>query len=524
MSVLYQLEELSNEIKKELCRELTLIPVDPYIENMKKWGKFKNIQNIPPQIPIQLFKVDPVEKTVRFPFFTIMEKVGEKPNRDREFPKLKQKGLPKFHAELRDYQEEAAQEAYEQLKKFATTTLNFQPGWGKTILGAWLAGKCNGPTFVLTHRLEIAEAWVKTFKLCFPQYSKSIWLVGENEFEQGITLPRKCKNESSSSKVPDGNTSNCGKCKECLKEDIYVPCFTICMYLRIEKVPSFILDSITTLIVDEAHLFCTYDKVGCLLATRPKFIIIETATLNRSNMMHSMMYKLAGEHNVTRAANKPFRIYKILTGIKVQTTQGARGIDFGNFTKSLVKHNERNEMILDCIKCNPHRKIMILTRQKDHVEILKSLLEENDIEVDTLYGSKKGYIDSHVLIGTIPKMGVGFDEKNACISFGGRESDLLLLVTSIAQIELFQQVVGRIMRSKDPAVFYFIDDMAITKKHFKNVEQTILDTKGLILETEYNENEMFIPDCEFDKEGNCIIVETRNPSKKPKLKLKIKIK
>ena len=158
MSVIYSLDELTDDMKKELCKELTLIPVDPYVENLKKWGRLQS-KNIIPKIPICLFEVDIDKQTVRFPFFTIKTRIEEKPNRDREFPKLRQKGLPIFHAELRDYQREAAKEALQQLKEHATTTLGFPPSWGKTILGAWLIGKCNGPGLVLTHRMEIAKAW-----------------------------------------------------------------------------------------------------------------------------------------------------------------------------------------------------------------------------------------------------------------------------------------------------------------------------------------------------------------------------
>ena len=340
--------------------------------------------------------------------------------------------------------------------------------------------------------------------------------MGENDFEQGVLLPKKCKN-------PIDDTA-CGECKNCLKDDIYIPCFTICMYKRIDKVPQYIRDAIVVKIIDEAHLFCTEDKVHCLLATRPKFIIIETATSVRPDNMHIMMHKLAGEHSIFREPIKPYRLYKILTKIQVDVIQGARGPDFGDFTSKLVNHKERNELIVNCIKSNPHRKIMILTRIKIHVEILKKLLIENDIEVDTLYGSKKSYKDSHVLIGTIPKMGVGFDEKNACSeeSYKGRESDLLILVTTIAQIQLFIQVMGRIMRSNDPAIFYFIDDTNITKKHFKTVKETIINTKGLIYEINPKNDDLSIPDCEYNSDSECIVVKTRNPVKKKKMILNVK--
>jgi hypothetical protein len=42
-------------------------------------------------------------------------------------------------------------------------------------------------------------------------------------------------------------------------------------------------------------------------------------------------------------------------------------------------------------------------------------------------GQKKGYNDSHVLVGTVSKMGVGFDEANVCENFQGVKSDTLVL-------------------------------------------------------------------------------------------------
>ena len=519
MSVIYSLDELSDEMKKELCKELTLIPVDPYVEKMKTYGRHKEIQNLPAKIPLILFKVDKEKRTVKFPFFTIKEKSGVKPNRDREFPRLKKEGLPVFKAELRDYQQDAAQEAFLQLKEHATTTLGFPPGWGKTILGAWLAGKCNGPCLVLVHRMQIAEAWVKTFQTCFPQYAKSILLVGESDFQQGIKLPNKCKNSENLFKKDetgkivsiDSNTFKCGTCKNCKKEDVFVPCFTICMYQRLKNVPEHIKNAIKVLIIDEAHLFCTHDKIEPILETQPQFIIIETATLNRPDNMHIMMHKFAGEHCVKREPTKPFRLYKVLTGIKFETVQGKRGIDFNLFTQELINNDNRNQIILNLIKSNEHRKIICLGRQKSHVLLLKDLLDVNNIECDTLFGNKKTYNDSHVLLGTIPKMGVGFDEANIIKNLT-RVSDLLILLTSIAQIELFQQVIGRVMRSKDPAILYLIDDMSISKRHYKNVEETIYNSKGLIFEIDIEDEDadLFIPDCEYNKKGECVVVKNRN--------------
>ncbi len=531
MSVVFNIDEIDTETKRELCKELTLIPIDQYQESMKKWRKPAQRNYSAPAVPVLMFDVDIENRTVKFPFYVAMERMGVKPNRHKEFPKVTKKGKLDFKAELREYQVEPAAEALEQLKEHCTTTIGLPPGWGKTIVGAYLAGKANGPIIVFAHRMKICEAWEKTFQLCYPQYAKSIWIVGKNDWEQGVPIPKNCTNQDGE-KCCDSDLDEEDWCKDCKAEDKYVPIFTICMDTRIDKVPQYIKDAICVTIIDEAHLFCTPSRVKCVLATQPKFVIAESATLYRKNRMEKMIQKVVGEHGVFEINNKPYRLFIIDTKVEVDIVKGKRGTDFTDLTKKLVHHEDRNHIILNCIKCNMHRKIMILCRQKDHVEILFKLLQDNDIEVSTLYGSQEEYKDSHVLIGTIPKMGTGFDEKNACSDFKGRESDLLFLVTSIAiseidgseigDVSLFEQCKGRGMRSSDPAIFYFRDNLDIVKRHIRCVLDWVEMTKGTVIKLPYKEDEMFIPDVEYDSDNEMTEVETRNPYKK-KSKITIKI-
>jgi len=503
MAVVFSLDEIDTEVKKDIQKELTLIPVDPYEKKRGAWGRKPAYSA--PQISVQMYLVDIETRTVRIPFHVAMQRMGEKPNRHKKYPKLSKKGPPKFCAQLRDYQIPIVDEALQQMKDNCTTTLGLPPASGKTIMGACLAGKANGVIMVLVHRKKIGLAWVKTFQTCFPSLAKMIWFIGEFEAEEGIVANKIC--------IKD-NDNPCEECKGCLEEDYIIPAIIICMDGRINQIPHRVRQSVKTLIVDEAHLFCTPGRVECLLCTEPQFIIAESATLNRANGMASMIKSMVGEEGVFRIPDKPHRVYRIKTGIKVELVKGKRGTDFTDLTKKLLQHGERNLMVLNCVLCNPHRKIIIMVRYNEHIPILVMLLKEVGIEAATLYGNKEEYSDSHVLIGNIPKMGVGFDEANSCSDFQGRPSDLMILLTSLADQDLYEQVKGRVMRSDDPVLFYFEDKLSIVKKHIDNRVEWIEQTKGTVIDFPYEEGSMGIANMKYNKNGNGVEVPIVKKKKK----------
>ena len=140
-------------------------------------------------------------------------------------------------------------------------------------------------------------------------------------------------------------------------------------------------------------------------------------------------------------------------------------------------------MICKIIINNPHRKFIALQRVTAGIESLVEKLRSLGIESDSLYGNKKSYKNSRVLVGTIPKMGTGFDEENACDDFylNPEKSNTLIFINSVKKESLFEQVRGRVMRSDNPHVIWLMDDNTSILRHFNGLKNWISKTNGNIV-------------------------------------------
>ena len=380
-----------------------------------------------------------------------------------------------FTGSLRDYQISVEQEAYEQLQKYGTSTLGLHPGFGKTILGASLASKLKLLTVILVHREILTTQWKKTFT---DVTNSNVWIVGE--------------------KYPP------------VEYDVI-----ICMDTRWQQISNDIRDNVGFLIIDEAHAFCTPSHVFCLLSFHPKFILVETGTLERDDNMHNMIYSICGSHGIYRQSTKPFNVMKIITNTKpIRKFNRMGNVDWISLVQNTLMDERRNDIILNIISKNLSRKILILTSLKDHATLLYDGMISRKVSCDFLCGTKKGYIDSNVLIGTTSKIGTGFDPATSCPTYQGTPFDLLLLVCSIKKYSMLVQNIGRVFRSDFPTVMHFVDDDDIYKGHWYKARKWYLARGGTI--TDHNIKNDEVPTTE----QNCTI-QQKNWAQSKALQMKI---
>jgi superfamily II DNA or RNA helicase len=333
-----------------------------------------------------------------------------------------------FKGTLYDYQSEIVEKAKDSLRRTGSTILAIYTGGGKTVIASYLACCDPGLTLVLCESTTLLTQWDKTFK---ENTDAKVWIVGEDIPQQANVI--------------------------------------ICMDTRFEKLPVEYRILIKTLIIDEAHCFPTPTRYPCFLGLEPKYVIAATATPHRDDGLFQAIEAVCGTDKILKISTKPFNAMKYETGIDVPIILNKQGTpDWAKLVKALCENPDRNKLILDTVVMNLNQgsKILILTWREDHTRYLEKQLASMSVSVDRMSGNKRNYNDSRVLVGTISKIGKGFDEKSACADFNGIRLDLLLLVGSMRSIELLEQVAGRVFRAQFPSIIHFCDNNKISKSHW----------------------------------------------------------
>ena len=453
-----------------------LLTVTEEKRNSKKFGKGnkKFGGNAAPKT-VQMFKLDEDKKWIYLPFRFVRSYFSDEKYQERYGQYLKRREYPKlfpdgkegmFKGSLRPYQVPVYEEAVKYIKKERTVTLALYPSFGKTFMGALLTWKYNYWTLILVHRETIADAWVATFHEWTNIPKEQIIMVND----KAVRVPKK---GSGKSPIENGRVF-------------------ICMYKRAMKIPKKIRKKIGFLIIDEAHTFCTADKVESLLCVRPDKILIETATPDRSDGMETCMHLLGGSHCIEVTNEKPFKFYFIQTGIDFNPDPNKVWTDL---LKLQMESDERNDIIYRIAKRHAHIKQMFIASRKEHCKMIKKELESEGHECAELYGTIKKCDTKQFLVGTSSKMGTGFDEKNACKNFKGAASQLVWLLHSFAEIEPWIQTVGRGMRHPKPKFIMLVDNTSITKRHIRESKKWVERFNGEVVNISVKKiDEFVIPD------------------------------
>lgn len=351
-----------------------------------------------------------------------------------------------FVGTFRDYQVDIIAELLEQLEQHSTTTLGLPPGWGKTMGSLYLGWKLGLRICIIIPLGQVLKGWKNTCETFTPFFK--VWVVGEGDCPDDVDI-------------------------------------ILCMSERFHHIPTIIKNSIGTLILDEVHMLCTETRVdNIFLNVYPRYLIGISATIEKQNGFHRICHLMAGEHGVFRVSKVPYNIFIVKTNIAGEEEHGKNGLISSKLKSNLVSNKTRQDMVLNILMNNcEYHKIMCLQMVKTNIDEFAGRVRECGITCDTLFGSKKGFKNSQVLIGTQQKFGTGTDEATACTNFyvNPIKSDCIIFLNTTPNKDIYEQTRGRVMRSENPCVIFMLDENASSKRHLKALMPWFKETNGTVI-------------------------------------------
>ncbi len=369
------------------------------------------------------------EDNSRVPFYYALQK-GLKPPCNLPSVQFSFKGT------LRPEQISIVERSFELLRLNHTLLLSTHVGFGKTILAIYIMTQLRMKTFIIVNRIVLMQQWYASIK----SFSDARVCI----LEAGIEF------DSDEFDVFIINIVNVPKLDTCLFD-------------------------IGTLILDEAHLILSNKMCNNLLYFTPRYTIGLTATPYRTDGSNKLFELFLGSEKIFKPLLRTHIVYKILTGFKPVIQTRAGKVNWDSVLSQQAESIERNELIVNLVSARPDKVFMILCKRVSQIKLLRDLFRARNIEVEAVYGTERIDVSNQerrVLIGTVQKLGVGFDDKRI---------NSLILACDLQ--EYFIQYLGRVFRDPnvEPEIFDLVDDEFILKKHWKARADVYESAGGKIL-------------------------------------------
>lgn len=412
MSTSVSIDDLSQDQKDNILEILE-------ISSESTYGKAKS------------FEIYQIEgRTIHLPFSYATNLLGEKPNRDIEYEKIKLE----HRGGLREEQKKVKAEALQSLNERGTCFIKARCGFGKTFWSIYMTHKIGLKTCVFTHRTLITDMWLEEFK----------------RFTNANIKVAKSK------EIYDENV------------DIYIVSIMIAHKLGREFLHHFGL-----VICDEAHSLCAAKSSQVLLYTKPKYLIGLSATPDETDMTSTIINHYFSHHRIKRSLFVKHLVYRMNTNFVPEFEKDYRGkLVWGSVLKSQCESEERNNIILKLCAYFSDRTILVLCKRKVQATYLLEKLKEDNESVDILIANQRSFeYTARILVSTYSKTGVGFNHPRL---------DMLIIASDVESY--IQQYHGRIFRREDssPIVVDLVDNFAVLKSHWLTRRKYYISTGGEI--------------------------------------------
>lgn len=375
------------------------------------------------------------------------------------------------------------------MKNFKTGGIITLPcGYGKTVIGLFIAAKLKMKTIILVHKETLKDQWIERIK----------------QFVSGVKI-----GEIQSNRFIDGDII-VGMIQTLVSRD-------------------FNINDIGLLIVDECHHIASRVFSKCLYKIGANYTIGLSATPDRKDGLTSIIHWYLGPQLIKIENRKCLEtmVYQInyfsndsLFDVINRYFKGKQTIDTIKMTTNLTLIEDRNNTIRDIIiklLNNEERNILVLSGRIDHINKLKSIVDDKIKELKLNIETKK-------YIGDCSKEERNDAENNGRVLFAsysiaseGLDIPRLNTIILTTPQKDVKQSVGRIMRKIhnkycNPLIIDFNDQVPpfnnYGKSKFKFYSQSqyhfrSFDVEDNNIDLEIFNQEFIINECDKDDNIKC---------------------
>ena len=327
----------------------------------------------------------------------------------RNFQKIETK---KVTFNLRPEQNDAIKE----IKKSDFSICVAPPGFGKTLLGAKIFELRACSTLIVVNKNMLLNQWIERFVDYFGYEKKDIGYLGKGHNKLNgqidVATMQSLKND------PD------------------------------------VINNYSFVIVDECHHIPAITFEQIVKNFKGKYLLGLSATPNRKDELQPILYQQLGdisyEYKKKKTHTNKLKI--------IRTDFESKADNYATIINELCIDESRNNLIIDAIKANIERKILVLTDRIEHINVLENLLEKERIDFICVHGSlnKKEQVENmnlvrskSLIIATTSYFGEGIDFTHL---------NTIMFVTPISYYGRLVQYLGRIGRgSQECLAIDFLD-------------------------------------------------------------------
>lgn len=295
-------------------------------------------------------------------------------------------------------------EAIKEIKKSDYSICVAPPGFGKTLLGAKIFEIRACTTLIVVNKNMLLNQWIERFVDYFGYNKKDIGYLGKgfNKLNGQIDVAT----------------------MQSLKND-----------------PK-IIENYSFVIVDECHHIPALTFEQIIKSFKGKYILGLSATPNRKDELQPILFQQLGEISYEYKKKKT-HTNKLQI---IRTEFISQADNYATIINELCIDEDRNNLIVDIIKKNIDRKILLLTDRIEHINVLESLLQKENIDYISVHGSlnKKEQVENmnlvktkSLILATTSYFGEGIDFPHL---------NTILFATPISYYGRLIQYLGRIGR------------------------------------------------------------------------------